>query len=227
MNDFFDNFYNFSKFGPAIKSDPVNQITLDKYKGKLPDRLLEYWQTYGFCGWGGGIFWMVNPDDYTDILSTWLQGTEFEQRSLSGVDTYHVIGIGAFGRLFVWGETSGQSIKINTNYGMLLPSDATSDLLEDGGDLTIDLFFSSRRISTMDEEDLDDKPLFKSVLEKLGALANDEMYGFVPALALGGAPIRDNLRVVKKLEHLAFLADLGEKQVMVDIVALSKNLPSS
>jgi hypothetical protein len=227
MNVLFDNFYKFKKFGPAIKSEPVSQDILVKYKDKLPDRLLEYWQTYGFSGWGDGIFWTVNPDDYSDILSTWLQGTEFEQRILNGVDTYHVIGVSAFGRLFIWGESSGQSIKINTNYGMLLPSDYTADLLEDGGDLTVDLFFSASSISEMDETDIDDKPLFKPAFEKLGILANDEMYGFVPALALGGAPKLDNLKVVKKLEHLAFLADLGEKQVMVDIVALSKNLPSS
>ncbi|GAA0824573.1 GAD-like domain-containing protein [Colwellia asteriadis] len=225
MNVLFDNFYNFKKFGPAIKSEPVSQEILTKYKDKLPDRLLEYWQTYGFCGWGDGVFWTVNPDDYSDILSRWLQGTEFEQRILNGVDTYHVIGVTAFGRLIIWGENSGQSIDISVNYGMLFPTDYTADLLEDGGDLTIDLFFSASSISEMDETDIDDKPLFKPAFERLGALANDEMYGFVPALALGGAPKLDNLKVVKKLEHLSFLADLGEKQVMADIVALSNELP--
>lgn len=39
----------------------------------------------------------------------------------------------------------------------------------------------------MKEEDLDDNPLFDRAMAKLGALEADEMYAFVPALALGGA----------------------------------------
>ncbi|PHI34750.1 glutamyl-tRNA amidotransferase [Pseudoalteromonas sp. GCY] len=54
---------------------------------------------------------------------------------------------------------------------------------------------------------------------------NGEIYGFVPALALGGEPKLENLQKVKATEHLAFLADLGEKRVMADIVALSNQLP--
>ncbi|WPU31302.1 GAD-like domain-containing protein [Pseudoalteromonas piscicida] len=30
--------------------------------------MLEYWQKYGFCGWGNGIFWTVNPSEYSDVL---------------------------------------------------------------------------------------------------------------------------------------------------------------
>ncbi|MCH2089642.1 MAG: glutamyl-tRNA amidotransferase, partial [Pseudoalteromonas sp.] len=89
-NKFFDNFYNFKGFGPAIKATMPTQETLDFFKDKLPERLLEYWQEYGFCGWGNGIFWIVNPQDYHEILQTWLEGTEFAERENNGVDKYYV-----------------------------------------------------------------------------------------------------------------------------------------
>jgi hypothetical protein len=219
MNKFFDNFYHFKGFGPAIKATMPSQEALDYFKDKLPNRLLEYWQEYGFCGWGEGIFWTVNPADYSEILDLWLAGTPFV-----GKDNYYVIGRTVFGRLLIWGEASGPSLDINPCYGMIFPTDETEELKETGGDMSIDLFFSSASKSSMEEEDTEGKPLFERAMAKLGPLDADEMYAFVPALALGGAPKLENLQKVKVLEHLAFLAELGEKKVMADIVALSNAL---
>ncbi|MDP5143334.1 GAD-like domain-containing protein [Rheinheimera baltica] len=225
MNKFFDEFYNFAGFGPAIKAEMSSKEVLSFYKDKLPARLLEYWQEYGFCGWGDGIFWTVNPADYHDVLQTWLQGTEFERREQNGIDEYFVIGRGAFGRLFVWGKTSGQSIKINPSYGMLLPTDNTDNLRKRGEERSIELYFANKSKDSMDEKDLDKKNLFDRAMAKLGPLEADEMYAFVPALALGGTNKLENLQKVKIIEHLNFLAELGEKRVMADIVALSNALP--
>ena len=224
MNEFFDDFYNFGGFGPSIKPTQSTAEMLNYFDGKLPARLLEYWQEYGFCGWGEGIFWTVNPDDYKDILAQWLSDTSFEQREIDSVDKYYVIERSAFGRLFIWGETSGQSIKINPSYGMILPSDSTDELIEDGPNLSLDLFFATISKDDMEEEDLDEKPLFEPAMAKLGPLDADEMYGFVPALAIGGAPKLENLQKVKVIEHLTFLVDLGEKTVMADIFAMSNAL---
>ncbi|MCG7544964.1 DUF1851 domain-containing protein [Pseudoalteromonas sp. MM17-2] len=224
MNKYFDNFYNFKGFGPAIKATMPTQETLDFFKGKLPDRLLEYWQEYGFCGWGDGIFWLVNPLDYHDILQTWLEGTEFAEREKNEIDKYYVIGRGAFGDLVVWGKASGQSLDINSNFGMLFPTDSTEDLVEDGETLTVDLFFATMNKTPLDQKDVDEKPLFEQALKKLGPLEADEMYAFVPALALGGVNKLENLKKVKAIEHLNFLAELGEKRIMADIVAMSNEL---
>lgn len=220
MNRYFQDFYD--DFGPAVTGPAPNQTVLNKYQGKLPDRLLEYWQEYGFSGWAEGLFWLVNPDDYADILATWLAGT-----LLADKDTYYVIGRSAFGRLIVWGERMGVCLKIHSPYGMIFPKDDSAELEADGSDLTIDLFFASISKETLNTIDEDENPLFERAVAKLGPLNADEMYGFVPALALGGAAKLKNLQIVKTLEHLTFLADLGEKQVMADIVALSNQLHAS
>lgn len=224
MNEYFEDFYNYEGFGPAIEPCLPNQETLDFFKGKLPERLIKYWQEYGFCGWGRGIFWLVNPLDYNDILQTWLEGTEFSKRVELGVDSYHVIGRGAFGDLIVWGKTSGQSIDINSNFGMLFPTDSTDDITEDGEELTVDLFFATLSKESLDQKDINEFPLFERAIEKLGPLEEDEMYAFVPALALGGVNKLENLKKVKAIEYLNFLAELGEKRVMADIVSMSNEL---
>ncbi|WP_394392902.1 GAD-like domain-containing protein [Shewanella woodyi] len=99
MNEFFDDFYNYADFGPAVKSKQPTAEELEFFEDKLPTRLLEYWQEYGFCGWGEGLLWVVNPADYADILTTWLSDTPFEN-----ADNYYVIARSAFGELIVWGK---------------------------------------------------------------------------------------------------------------------------
>ena len=224
MNKFFDNFYNYAGFGPAIKATMPTQETLDFFKDKLPERLLEYWQEYGFCGWGNGIFWMVNPQDYHEILQTWLEGTEFAEREKNGSDSYYVIGRGAFGDLIVWGKTSGRSIKINANFGMFFPRDGTKKLKERGEERSVELFFATMSKESYDQDDVSESPLFERALNKLSPLEADEMYAFVPALVLGGVNKLENLQKVKAIEHLNFLAELGEKRIMADIVAMSNEL---
>lgn len=59
-------------FGQPETSRPVSAATLNKYRGRLPDRLLEYWQEHGFCHFADGLFWLTNPEDYEDILAEWL-----------------------------------------------------------------------------------------------------------------------------------------------------------
>lgn len=56
--------------------------------------------------------------------------------------------------------------------------------------------------------------LFARTLKKLSELSPGEVYGFFPALAMGGSARLDTLRKVKALEHLAFLAQLGPARLM-------------
>jgi len=220
MNRLFKRFYDTQGFGPAIKIEQANESTLSYFKEKLPERLLEYWKGYGFCGWGEGQFWTVNPADYQELLELWLKGTK-----LFGMDKYYVIARSAFGTLYIWGEASGQSIKIRPIFSMLSPTDKSENMKEKGGNQCIDLFFFTLNKGRMDQNDFNENPLFDRALLKLGPLESDEMYGFVPAIHLGGAVKLENLQKVKIQEHLSFLAQLSEKQVMADIVALSKWLP--
>jgi hypothetical protein len=51
--------------------------------------------------------------------------------------------------------------------------------------------------------------LFDPAKRKLGILQSDEIYGFVPALMIGGSEDLKNLEKLKIIEHLTFLAQLA------------------
>jgi hypothetical protein len=52
--------------------------------------------------------------------------------------------------------------------------------------------------------------LFEPARERLGTLGSDEMYGFVPALMLGGPDSLERLEKLKAVEHLVLLSQLSE-----------------
>src|SRR5215469_4846417 len=109
MDEFMEDFLGYEGFGPAFNSRKVSDEKIKKFRGHLPDKLLEYWQAYGWCGYGKGLFWTVDPDEWEDELEDWIGETPFMER-----DTYYVIGRSAFGQLMLWGEKTGQSLAIQT-----------------------------------------------------------------------------------------------------------------
>lgn len=75
-------------------------------------------------------------------------------------------------------------------------------------DISIRSFFCLSKDSC-DLDDEDGKPLFGRTLKKLGPLASDEMYGFEPAIVLGGKMRLENLHKVKLDQHLSMLRQLA------------------
>lgn len=186
------------EFGSPVERREVPDSSIQRYRGVLPDQLLEYWREHGWCGYGDGIFWMVNPQEYDGVVASWLEGTEFET-----TDNYHVIARSAFGDLYLWGEATGASLKITSILSRY--SVHRSIYVGDKMDKGVQAFMVSKRIGTNDYGDL-----FKPALKKLGRLGPDEMYGFIPAFMLGGPDDLKHLEKVKIVEHLIFLSQIAE-----------------
>jgi hypothetical protein len=51
--------YFSSKFGEATKRTPVPAKSLKKWRNKLPDQLLKYWEQEGWCEYANGLFCTV------------------------------------------------------------------------------------------------------------------------------------------------------------------------
>ncbi|RMT14068.1 hypothetical protein ALP52_01301 [Pseudomonas amygdali pv. mori] len=197
-----DEHYAFflKKFGPTTERDDVPHSNILKYKNKLPDQLLDYWADHSWSGYADGIFWTVNPEDYEHLLEQWLYDTPLHQK-----DHYHVIARSAFGALYIWGENDGYCLTVSSYISRY--SARTSIFAGKDDNLGVRAFFSFQSPESNDLVDL-----FKPALEKLGPLRSDEMYGFVPALALGGQMELKNLQKVKTIEHLTFLSQLSPLQ---------------
>jgi hypothetical protein len=181
-----ENFEGFLEdFGPAIHRHDVPESSIDRYRGKLPDQLLAYWQEHGWCGYADGLFWTVDPQEYESVLDAWIGETQFMER-----DAYHVIARSAFGTLYFGGERTGFALKLFAPGAYILPRSLRNTSLNK----QIQDFFGFRDRS---ENDFDE--LFTPV---------------VPALALGGAATIANLQIVSAVEHLVLLAGLSELRVM-------------
>jgi len=206
-----ENFeYFLEKMGPAIDKRHVPQSTIDRYRGKLPDQLLSYWEEHGWCGYADGLFWTVNPQEYEPALEAWIGDTPFMEQ-----DAYHLIARSAFGGLYFWGEKTGNSLKILPWHSLAFPSTGAAKYIATGKtDDALRWFFGGLKRKYFDLEDDGERPLFAPALKKLGPLKYDEMYGFVPALALGGPATLLHLQKVKAVEHLVFLAQLAPLRVM-------------
>jgi hypothetical protein len=188
------------KFGAPIDRQEVPASSIERYRGKLPKLLLEYWAEHGWCGYGDGIFWIVNPQEYDGVVSSWIEGTKYGER-----DTYHLIARSAFGDLYLWGEKTGFSLKITSVLSRCVLHNF--ELKTEEMDRELQGFLLSREVDTNDYGEM-----FKPAKKKLGMLRHDEMYGFVPALMLGGPDTLDHLEKVKAVEHLTLLSQIAELQ---------------
>jgi hypothetical protein len=200
MDEYFE--YFLEKMGPPVHKRHVPPSSIERFRGRLPDQLLDYWEEHGWCGYADGLFWTVDPLEYEPVLEAWIGESQFMEK-----DAYHIIARSAFGELYFWGERTGESLRIFAPGSYCLPNE--SIFTESELELGLRAFFSVR-----DREENDFAEMFNPAFAKLGQLVHDEMYGFVPALALGGTADLSRLKKVKAVEHLVFLAQLAPLNVM-------------
>jgi hypothetical protein len=200
MDELFE--YFLEKMGPAVYRREVPASSIERYRGRLPDQLLAYWQEHGWSGYADGLFWTVDPQEYEPVLEAWIGNTPFMEQ-----DAHHIIARSALGKIYFWGERTGYSMKLSAPAAFVLPM---ADMEISGTlDQQIQKFFG---FHNREGDDFDD--LFAPALQTLGRLQYDEMYGFVPALALGGPSDLAHLQKVKAVEHLVLLAQLSELRVL-------------
>jgi len=195
--------YFLAKMGPPIEKRDAPPSRIERYRGKLPDRLLDYWQESGWCGYGDGLFWTVDPHEYEPVLEAWIGDTPLMEQ-----DAYHIIARSAFGKLYFWGEKTGYSLQLFAPGAYCFPAASRSIR---NIDLEMQVFFGMQSRKANDY-----LQMFSATLKKLGPLKQDELYGFVPALAFGGESSVDHLEKVKAVEHLVLLAQPAPLEIIAD-----------
>lgn len=196
-------------FGEADRRVAVPQSSIEKYRGTLPDLLLRYWQEEGWASYGQGLLWTVDPDEYEDVLDEWLEDTPFEQ-----LDAYHVFARSALGDLYVCGEKGGSNMTVACSlHGITALVKELRPKSPKARDTSIEVFFAMHEPHDADLKDEGGQWLFARAVKQLGVLDADEMYGFEPAVAVGGPLILDNLRRVKLEPHLTILRQLAPPQI--------------
>jgi len=184
---------------------------INKHQGILPDELLLYWKEYGFSSFNNGIYWLTNPDDYTELVRGYLKGTPFEDRK-----NLFVVARNAFGKLYVWETTKGGSLILLSINNMIFSSaDADRENYTKEEENFEMINYISKNPISLDDDDASGNPLFERALKKLGKLESDEMYGYKLSHFLGGKESITNLTKMNLFNHYEIQKELKAPTISV------------
>jgi hypothetical protein len=175
------------KYGAPVQPRVLEAAELAECEKVLPANLVDYFRRSGVGQYGKGLFRTVSPVEAASLVDGW--GDLQAARS-----TFLITAFGCF----VYRDGSSNRL-VNVWAG------TRSELFSDAADAF--------------EGNLCDADFIKSVLlksdflsasKRLGPPGQDECFGFVPAIALGGDGSAASIQRVKLREHLALLAQLSE-----------------
>ncbi|MBI1762149.1 MAG: DUF1851 domain-containing protein [Acidobacteria bacterium] len=176
-------------FGPGECYRDYSAADEARLGERIPPVMREILSKEGWCSYKEQVLWLCDPDDWRNAAAAWFANSPHAQ----------VLARTAIGDLFVWDEGVFWFVMVHESLIMMTVGDA-------------DRFFS-RMLTASDFAPQTYLPgLVRKARKKAGALAWDEMYTYVPALALGGSESSSRIERVKALEALSMLADLAPIQ---------------
>ncbi|MFG1840480.1 GAD-like domain-containing protein [Micromonospora sp. NPDC049175] len=197
-------------WGPPTWSAPVRAERLAQFAGAVPDLLLACWRRYGFAGFGDGLFWLCDPEVWQPAVDAWTNGLV-----LPSEERWIAVSRSAFGDLQVWGQRTGARLSISAQHGWVIHTDRSAgEMSDDRRDDRLYALLMCQDRRSVDLCGADGEPLFDRVLALRGPVGPDTVYGFVPALGLGGALRPDRAEICAGPVHLELLAELSERRVM-------------
>lgn len=194
--------------GAPTSTEVVPPEAFQKYRGVLPNCLLDLWKRHGWAGYGNGRWWLVNPERLEVAVADWLDGSP-----LQDVDRFHCFARSGFGKLHVWGEKLGNMLTIDCSIGYIVALKEEVGVPEKEPELALATRLSFLTPDAADIEGDDGEMLFDAAVARLGPLQPTEVFGFEPALILGGPASADHLRKQRMDVHLSLLRQFGPAQV--------------
>lgn len=168
-----------------VKHSDVSIETINKYKGKLPDELLNIWNIMGYGIYENGFIQLVNPDDY-DFVFKYIDKL---------LEPSIVFAITAMGDLLIWEGNKNWTIAPNEgNRVKQIDVRKCKSRVIGEIDFVFDILLGDD-YGISGKNFFDSKP-YLDIKDKLPTLEYGQCYGYVPALVLGGKVSNKNLQVV-------------------------------
>ncbi|MCW8308660.1 GAD-like domain-containing protein [Acidiphilium sp. PA] len=197
--------YCIEKFGSPLDGETFPHDVVERYRGKVPDAMLDFWSQYGSGLWLDGYFQLVRPDRYDGLINVIL-GDDPDFPSQKSV----LIGYSAFGTLLVWNNKNYfLRVDLVNRYAYTRHVNSKHPVLDPDRSLPSTLNAVDGGVYDFIENTDAAKPLFARAIKQSGKLGYGECYGFVPAVGLGGRGVLEEVQRVRALEHFSILAQLG------------------
>jgi hypothetical protein len=173
---------SFEKFG-EISQESISLFQEKATPSMKVDLLLEFWREYGKGRFSDGLLYICDPLEKKLVLNFFFPKQEVYPLVVTSLG---VVYFTDFKKIYVLHSIYGWFKRISPNAELLFESTLQSlDYLQD------EIKFNAK------------------CLAKLGPLEPNEIFGFEPAIALGGND--EDINMVKKFQmdaHLAFLSQL-------------------
>lgn len=190
-NSVFEKFV--TQFPPSKELTKPTKEMLDWYEDKLPKELLEFWKQYGFGNYGNGLLKVIEPSEYMDVFYPWL-GIEEDFSKLPILMT-------GFGDIYYYRKLSQDDEDISILDIHHRNIDVCTYSLDD--------FFNGYIVDKeIYDEDLKVE-LFNESVKRKGALKEDEIFFFVPALVMGGSENAEFVDKGNAFVHQSILLKMG------------------
>lgn len=211
-----------------VKGEPERAIKVSKkeasmYRGRVPDALLRFWQEHGRGSYDNGTYWICDPGPFQPVIEAIFRfDPQYDPAEMTAV------GYDAFGTLWVW-HRRHHGVTAHLQIGSVFGADAEFNINPDTGKIFSDDVLIGGFLTNFMEFDpvLDDQELelMPQAIARLGRLEENEVYGHVPALALGGQVQAENMQKFNAPAQMIFLASLMQL-VWVDLSPPEEGYPS-
>lgn len=165
----------------------VHPSLIETYSGQLPELIIETWRESGLQCFSHGFLWMVNPDEYREVIEDFVYDYQISQIDVLFRSCFGDMIFAYDGRFYHFCAVTGKHAELTGSLESILEIDLAQQEFLDSI-FFFDLFMQARNL--------------------LGELSEEELYGFFPAIQLGGTPDVMNLQKVNLLTHLHFLSQL-------------------
>ena len=170
---------------------PVPAEIVEEYRGRVPDELIEVWETYGYGTFGEGFLRVIDPKLYEAEVGDCIGKTQGDGIAIP-------IMVTGLGDLITW-EPSHPGV-----IGILFREHRIVGLNSSLGDFLfmVDLDGAEELSDSLDWD------IFPEAVAAHGELPYDQSFIFVPLLSLGGAAKVENLHKRETIASIQVAVDL-------------------
>jgi hypothetical protein len=208
--------YMVRTLGPPRQAQRVGADEAALYQDRVPPRLIRFWQEHGRGSYFDGLYWICDPAPLRAVIDlVFKDDPELDSADMTAV------AYTAFGHVTVW-DRRRANINVHFQLSSVFVPPERAHIDSATGERFPDDYMIGTAVGIVRSQYLPSEHAFlEAARARLGPLTAGEVYGFFPALQLGGAYTVENLRRVKAAEHFTQLVQLAP----MNLVALTPPAP--